>query len=420
MRTIAHKINSGTASTKDYICKEGMPSFVPITDFPQIMKLVQIGVGGTRKRRWYKSKKLIYFILLCGLIGLYHITPPSIKERAVPLAENGLSQVSAIVSKGLSAAMSYIASNKVVSDEIAKVMDKLPAPMQDFLSRYSLPLPQGLDENTVRAMKQAAGANPTAGVRFASAKTGDDFNPSFLIANNLPDHTLITVALVGKEGTLLNAVRYKDAINVETNHHLALTNRFMYESDKPLPRGEYFLIAYKASEPPADLSKSIIGFYFLGGQKNAEYAQRLKEFNERLMAPYRQEITDLQQTILTLESMADESASSFFDLLNSKANAKVKKTKWATYQKKFRQLSDQVGTYFKKQTQATSTQRLLPTDFYEKTNQIYSLTNELHQLESAYLVAAKPATMSGIKSKAELTLNALSDIKAKLAKAAQK
>jgi hypothetical protein len=431
MKNLVRKINDSDVSVNDSVWKEGWTSFIPISNIPEFMQGVKpdvldggktktktvklevgstaeaIGLGGspaTRAYAWYKSTK--FFVVMCVVLALAFyqslakgnlddwLEKANIKQKvkAMNLPPLPLDKIGDLVGS----------IKDTVLPLAAKIAPSLPEPVRGWLSPVSLP--EGISANDADTLLSIAMTDLTAGMKAASAlPTGENFNPAFVIASNLPDGTNLVASLHGREGTLLNAFSYDKTMFVEINKHVATTQKFTFEGGKPLPKGEY-LLSISAGEKQKPF---VTDSYFLGGKKDATYETRLKEFKDRSKDKLAAETGELKQAALTLESMANESATKFFSLAATPSTPQ-RKNLWSQYSTKYMKMSGQIKALGAKVTPEARKDFLLP-HLYQKLAQTYELTERLHQSETVFI--AQGGTMDEVKKQASQTAEAINELK---------
>lgn len=461
LKTIIRKVNDGQASVKDSIWREGWSSFVTISEIPEIMKEVKatvlegdkavtpkagdsakaLGMGGgpaTRTYKWYKSRPFFMVSILLSIMFVYqllasgHLKPVfemiGLKEQVASLELAPLP-----FEKAIDVAMQ---AKDMALPTFEKALTLLPDDMRAWLS--SIEIPEGLSPVDAETVREIAMMSLKDGVRVASLlPAGDEFNPSFVIVANVPDGTSFTAVLRGKEGTLLNAFSYERTAYVDMHKSVGRTPRFAYEGNKPLPKGEYVLVVYESDQQipeaaaalsglskkqtPASVPQGKVAFvvdsYFLGGKRDPNYATRLREFNERIKARLEQESNELKQITMTLESMANESATKFFALASTPATPR-RKAEWDQYRLKYAKISEQVKAMLDKSNpgDAKTNEYALP-QLYRKAIQTYELTERLHQTETEHM--EKGGSMDSVKALASQTAGTLNELKQAITRVAK-
>lgn len=421
MKTIVRKINDGEVSIRDSVWRESWTALVPIESIPEFMADVKamsstdgqslntkagsnaqaLGMTGrpsTRVYKWYKSRKFMFFSMVVVLFCFYQGLATGLLNPVLDALK--------VKEKVASLALTPIATDKFITigrkatvaikPWFEKGLTFLPENIRSFLS--SVEVPAGMLPNDAETLREISLMSPKNGSRVATAMLeGDEFNPSFIVMSNAIDGTKLTVILRGKEGTLLNASGYESTANVEINKSVGQTQRFTYETNKPLPKGEYVLSVHTPTEQQGEKPALVVDTYFLGGKKDETYQQRLKEFNERNKARLEQEAQGLKQITDTIESMANESAEKFFALSASRAASK-NQVEWQRYHQRYAKLSAQIKGQLDQVAGLERAGQYSSPLIYRKLLQTYELTERLHGLETAYI--EKGGTMDVIKTQA--------------------
>lgn len=401
-----------------------------------------LGYSGvsSRRSRWYTSTKFWLFALLVTGAVVYQLTALSkldsvyekmgIKDKVVALHLEPIHVEKAEVESFLQTAKTTVMP--LIEVILPKVKGYLPAPLVALLS--PIQLPEEVPQNDREALSSVMKSDLSNGARFATAlAVGEELNPTFFIASNLPNGANLTVLLQGRKGTLINALGYEKKVFVEVQNHIARTSRFMWEGTKPLPKGEYLLIIYEADAqnpivtqslqglqkrtPPSYIPKEKVAFstdtYFLGGKKDEDYLARVQEFNQRIQSRMGQELAELRQISVTLESMANESAVKFFNLAKPPIDKK-KKAQWQKYHGTYSTLSEQVKTALSKLTPELLRQEYALPELYNKLKDVFVLTESLHQAEDVYMLTG--GNMDEVRKKARSTVDALTLLKHEISK----
>jgi len=434
IKTIVRKINNGEVLPNDLVWKEGWTSFVEIKKIQEFAQLIDpellagnksskktkasfsktlsyYGVPTAQTKRWYQSR-FLYFFIFCIFVGsIYYsfstgkldvvLEKISLKERVATFKLPQLPQ------------LSQLPIPTQVSEYFLKLLPYVP----DFIKLRVLPiqLPSGLSDSDQKNLLEAAFTPLKNGAKTVSAMPlGEEKNPSFIIVSNLPEGTSLQVALRGKKGTLLKALKYEKAYNTEIINKISKTPRFIHEKNQPLPLGDYHLFVYVApNQPPAvqsvlsKLPKKItpqVEIYFLGGKKDTTYFSQLKEFNEVARKRFLQEYSELKQLSLTIEGMANESATRFFSLsrmLNPK-----NKNEWEKYHLKYNKMSVQIQNVLEKKNVLD-----FP-DILAQIRGVFELTKNIHQLQTNFM--KKSGTTSEVQSAASKLVQAMQDLKHEL------
>lgn len=464
LKTIIRKINDGEVQVTDTVWKEGWSSFVSITSIPGFMSQVQpdaitgkvekkkslfsfgtggsaaaLGLGGkssVRSQRWYNSTAFKTLLVMTLLVGLYHNLVTGQLDSVLDRAPGTKEKVKALqlppipFDKAIEAAGT---TKEFILSTVQKNISLLPEPVRGWVS--TLQLPEGLSAHDVENLREVAFADLKQGARVATAlPIGDEINPAFIIVTNLPDGTSFQVTLRGKEGTLLNATGFEKSATVEVTKHIGMTPRFYFDTNKPLPKGEYSLTVFESDKQPsvsaaealattvppkaapASIPRGKVAFaidaQFLGGKKDATYVQRIKEFNDRILARRASEALELKQLALLMEQITNESATKFQTLMGKAATPR-RKSEWGSYHANYQKLSEQIKGVLSKLTPEGRKQLALP-QHYAMLESTYQLTERLHQTETEIL--EKNGKIEALNDLAQQTSDALLSLKAEIDK----
>ncbi|MEW6056371.1 MAG: DUF4339 domain-containing protein [Bdellovibrionota bacterium] len=428
LKSIASMVADGEASLKDSVWREGLTKFLTLSDIPEVVAQVEADkVEGKKEKKGFFGKAKREKASSASALGLTGASKTRQKNKFK------LGFVSKLVVLGVLVATYHFASQgrfdsligrslglpplpmdlftKEIKPHYYKAVALLPEPAKAFLSPVALP--EGLTAEDSSLLREAALADATLGIRFASAlPSGEELNPSFVLASNAPDGTQVEITLRGKEGTLLNATGYEKTSAAQFLKGVAQTSKFVFEDGKPLPKGEYTLAITRRGQP----EPQVVREYFLGGKRDAAYATRLNEFNERIRARKSEELGLLRQLTETLDSMANESATKFQSLAKVSAVRK-RKSQWNQYHVKYSQMSNQIRSVIAKTADGSARATLFFPDLHTQAAKAFEFTEQLHQLQTQYL--EKGGKIEFVTESAAYTLNALNALKEAVTKVNQ-
>ncbi|MGE4232485.1 MAG: GYF domain-containing protein [Bacteriovoracia bacterium] len=422
MKAIQFKLTNGEISPSNKVWKEGWTNFVAIDDIPQFMVALsgesrptkepffakikagiesrisalfkkspkpvanlkaspysQASFKGGRKT-WYKSPIFVTFFIFLVLLSFYQFLATGMLNPIVektPLK----GKIPELVPLKTEVAFEAMLSAKeklapLYHTAIEKIIPFVPQNVQDFLMPAKIPTT--IQPADIEIFKDVVQSPSSTGIRIATAlPIGREVNPSFYLATNRPNATSFYLVLKGKEGTLVGALTYERAMIVETVNHIGKTPVFTFDNNRAMPIGEYSLFVYKNKEDTKPIS---IDAYFLGGKKDEAYQTQLKGSNERLKRKILSEGRELDQLLSTIESMANESASKFFDFTNGIMNP-LKKKGWKQYSARYQQMAKQIEMVFSKLTPDVLRKDYVYPDLYEKVKTAFEETQKLHQIE---------------------------------------
>jgi hypothetical protein len=261
-------------------------------------------------------------------------------------------------------------------------------------------------------MKAAALSDPVAeGGKVAMAlSTSDLLKPVIHVGTNLPDGISLDVIAVGKADTLLNSLSFLGLRQVHVSAGYAPTAPFALADGKPLPRGMYsvYVTESKAQTPEAQAflaplaastakmpdflpkGHKIFGsaFYFLGGTKDASYAERLKLYHDKLREKSQSELAELRQFLASLVSQFN-STNRQYQTLHKGRLTPAQKASWTRFSQGWDKFTGQLVSVFQ-----TWNPEMLMNNMFHST--LYVITKEagtsilgLHQTQAQYF-AGKP------------------------------
>jgi hypothetical protein len=461
MKTIIRRVNDGEASVQDSVWKEGWNSFVTILNIPEFMEQVKpdvlqggkkpnkkkgsagaalaaaigLGKGGSSvpRARWYRSTPFLLLAFLIGSGGLYQaarngvldqaLAPLGMVEKAKTLPPIPTDQIVETVMN----------SKKLAWPLWGQLVFALPEPLQTWLA--PIQLPEGLKPSTLESLREAVFSDPEKSIQIASGlPVGDELNPSFVITSNLPDGAELVLMLRGKEGTLLNAITFEKKVIAEIQGHVAVAQKFTYEGNKPLPRGEYILAVYESDKQPIEVKEVLasaeakgskfrakndlvpaqkvafsVDTYFLGGKKDATYQARLKDFNDRIRGKLTQEANELRQVALFLESLANDGANQF-SALAQQASGTAKTAAWKTWSEKHAKMITQLSAMVAKSSSNNQEgAEILLSSIYHKASNVQSSVDRLHKVQAEYLT--KGGDFTKVRQEAVATSALLGELK---------
>lgn len=213
-------------------------------------------------------------------------------------------------------------------------------------------------------LKKAVAASKSAGPQVALALSkSDPLAPAFYISTNLPDGARFEIYVEGVSHRILNTLSFSGKLDATTQKHFGKTQPLRYPDGKPIPRGEHVVYVMEASVGQPDLvykellqlapiarslpnhlpqeRRLVYSKKIFFGAKDATYEQRLKEFHDGLVDKSKKEVTELSQTVATLESQALVSISTY-DRLKHQPIGQRQKQVWNDVNRTWRPIEDQV------------------------------------------------------------------------------
>ena len=172
-----------------------------------------------------------------------------------------------------------------------------------ILALFWTPLPKLDDVNseTYERMKEMVGRSRENGVGFVAALSKEDMlNPSFYVATNLPEGTMINFKLEAIPGKIVNKVflKVEEKRPVEGNSMAKFGP--LGDGAKPLPMGSYKVIVTSDASP----SEKLIDVVTIGAKVVIE--RRMGRYLERLQKDYDREVGELREIIRTLVNVHRE------------------------------------------------------------------------------------------------------------------
>lgn len=151
------------------------------------------------------------------------------------------------------------------------------------------------------------GANAAIAVSLSDPAT-----PFFYVASNLNDGSRIEVHIDALQDTLLENLNVSVRSPASIKNGLVRSPQFKQMSGKPFPRGEYRVTAVCADCPGVATGATLAQkTYFLGGQRDLDYEQKLRIFHEKLRLSAQAELNEIRQYTDTLSSQLNETVSHF-------------------------------------------------------------------------------------------------------------
>lgn len=201
--------------------------------------------------------------------------------------------------------------------------------------------------------------------------------PTFYVGTNLPNGTMLDLHVVGVSDTLLSQLSLVATAQGSVDQFVARFEGVRQADGRPLVQGQYMVMITEAEDSKqSPESKSLLGSmapskmlpiagsgvtgarkvvftksYFLGGPKDDTYAQRLKEFHEKLASKSTDELKEIKQFIITLEEQLKVSNKEY-DKAHANKNAKAAAKGWNASHDKWNRLQSGLNEAFSKWTEA--------------------------------------------------------------------
>jgi hypothetical protein len=325
---------------------------------------------------------------------------------------------------------------------LLKLADKVPA-----LSKWISPIPslEDVSPEDYEALKAAALQKLPDGPKLALAlSTADIVKPSFYVSSNLPDGAVIDVYVEGIPDSLLNQLSFHGKVQATLDKKLGKTGPVLSPDNKALPRGDYVVYATENPQQPDPIKALLAGIppvtakttavlpkelklliskpVFLGGNKDAIYASRLKEFHDKLRAKATEELAEVKQLEATIESQLNQTTTKYNQLRGLVRGGKpsfAARKAWTDFNAQWSKFEDGI-----KQGYAKWTDQALATEYFY--GMIYSMVkgagdavDKLHQLHSDFFSGKTDIKTFEIQRGSAISVaqNAVAALKGKISQA---
>ncbi len=292
--------------------------------------------------------------------------------------------------------LSHFASEELHSKlrpTFSKILTKAP-----FLSPLIKVVPAlpDLKGSDLKELEGAMISPIDQGVKIAFAlSTADPKRPFFYVSSNLPSGTKLDVNIIGNGETLLNSLQFFGQNSTILNAGLGKTEVFLSDGASSIPEGEYSVYVSESSEQEesikgglstlAPVKPSVIApqvakgahfvftkTYFLGGEKDQNYATRLKAFHEKIKSDAEKELQELKQYADILSDQFSRLPESFERIYRAKKIKSAMKASWQKDMTQWQQLSGQMD----ERMQAWTKETIQANYFYGKLYEIIKGTTE--------------------------------------------
>lgn len=213
-------------------------------------------------------------------------------------------------------------------------------------------------------LKKVVKAPKTGGPQVALALSkADPLAPIFYVSSNLPDGARFEIYVEGVSHRILNTLSFSGKLDVVTSKSFAKSPALRYPDGKPIPRGEHVVYVMEAPAGQPDLvykellqlapiyrnlpnhlpqeRRLVFSKKIFFGAKDASYEQRLKEFHDGLVEKAKKEVTELAQTVATLDSQLLVSTTTY-DRLKRQPIGVRQKQSWNDMNRTWRPIETQV------------------------------------------------------------------------------
>ncbi len=319
---------------------------------------------------------------------------------------------------------------------LLKVSEHLP-----LLERWISPIPR-LDDvapEDFEELKQAARAKlQKQGPQFAIALSrGHPGSPFFYMASNVGEGAKFRVWIVGVPDTLLNQLSYVSQAEGVISQKFGKTEVVRYADGRVIPRGEYrvYLTAAEGqpagiqpfidsalsshSEYPSGIPKNVkilsVKSYFLAGNRDTSYLDRLRDFHEKLRARALGEIIETRQFMLTLASQLDSTQEKFARLGKSKPSPQQRKM-WNNFHKEWTQLQSELEQIFQKWSPEAIKNEYFYGVLYQQVQELGHSVSQVHDLQQGYFTGVHDLreSLARVKSEADSTTRLLESLRVKI------
>jgi hypothetical protein len=292
----------------------------------------------------------------------------------------------------------------VVQPGLSKLAQWVPALQSVFSPIAAI---DGVDSGEFEELRAAVQSGNRAQLGIA-LKKGDLMAPSFLVAGNLPDGTVLDVRVIGVPDTLLSQTHLTLATEATVKDFVARVLSLRQTDGRPLAQGQYQIVVTEApaAQQPPEAAQALaslpdskvlaptqsgiwgprklmqIKSYFLGGSKDDTYLQRLREFHDRLAARSTEELREIRQFLTTLEGQLKDTNREYAKAIASK-NAKASSKAWNAFHEKWRRMQSQLEAAFSKWNDTLSRNEFFHGQLYSTTRLLGDHVSQLHAAQHA-------------------------------------
>jgi hypothetical protein len=370
--------------------------------------------------------------------------PPVVRSRALGRAITGLVflvVIAGVYKTGYLSRFSEVAGVKVVSEQLKSYLitlgEKVP-----FLDQWISPIPtlEDVAPREYAELQQTAKAKITAGsgAQLALALSRSDLlAPSFYISTNIPEPVSVHLYIVGVSDTLLNQNSFFSEVDVKIAKKIGKTPGIRMADGQLIPRGEYgiYVVAGEnqpllqrtllanipplpiktPSEVPKDAKILAFKSTFLGGNRDATYASRLKDFHDKLRTKASNELGEIRQFVTTVESQFASTNVKFGLLKKIKVSTRNRK-QWEDFHTEWMKLQEQMDQIFRKWTPEVLSQEYFYGTLYQLVQQAGISVQKVHEFHHAYFVGVSDQKTFEIQlgEASSSASNALTLLKAKV------
>jgi hypothetical protein len=319
---------------------------------------------------------------------------------------------------------------------LLKTSETLP-----ILSRLVSPIPK-LDDVTPEDfadLQQAVRADvKKQGARFAVALSQSHPGaPYFYVTSNVGEGAKFKLWIVGVPDTLLNQLSFTSQVDASISKRIGRTDIVRYADGRVIPRGEYrvyltagdiqplgtsSLIASASGvngahplELPQNAKVLLVKNYFLAGERDASYRDRLKDFHEKLRARAMGEVIETKQFMITLASQLEMTLEKFSRLGKSKPNSKDKKM-WESFHREWTALQSELDQIFQKWNPEVIKNEYFYGVLYQLVQELGHAVSQVHGLQNVHFTGNQDSRERALqlKSGTESASKILETLKSKI------
>ncbi len=277
------------------------------------------------------------------------------------------------------------------------------------LKSWVLPIPnlEGVTPEEMKELNVAANSNLLlSGGQVAIALHQSNIeNPKFYVSANLPNGASIDVYIQGETDTLLNAWSFNTKLTVKIKDNWGMTDETRAVNSQAIPRGFYKIYATESRAQSPDISQVLSPLparanqgngvesysvklfsqkrYFLGGKKDNIYAERLKEFHDKLAIKTKSELNELRGFMETLESQLGSTVNGFAIVQKGKMTSKKIKS-WMDFHSRWSKLTDHLNGTFSKWDIAKFKSEKFYSALYKMTQDLGQAITDVHETQNRF------------------------------------
>jgi len=280
-----------------------------------------------------------------------------------------------VIQPGLSKVAQWVPPLQMVFSPIGEIEGVLPEELSDL---------------------RAAAISKVPGAVSVAIRQDELLAPTFYLASNLPNGTVLNIEVTGVPETLLSQTALTAKTQASIDQMLAKSEPLRQADARPLVLGQYTVMvsaaedAKQSPEARAALAQlpegrlNVKKTYFLGGKKDNAYAERLKEYHDRLRTKSTDELRDIRQYLSTLEFQL-KASNRDFDQASANKNPKAAAKFWNGTHGKWTQLQTQLESAFSKWTEGLTRAEYFHAALYEMTRNLGDSVSQLHTAQHAIL-----------------------------------